>query len=104
MLQLGCICHKCHVPLTQQELKSFSVGYSGATKRKWHRYHANCTHKQSSSVSKDDFAIMLSPLLVFESHCVLISVANFAAAKKAIKLRLAAEAEAYMAHDGTAHG
>ena len=99
VLPLGCICHKCRVPLTQQELDSFSVGVSKGVKRKWKRVHEGCVHKQSSSVNPTDFTIMLSPLSVFERFCVLISVANFAAAKKdiaaakkAVKLQLAADA------------
>jgi hypothetical protein len=98
VLPLGCICHKCRMPLTQKQLDSFSVGYSdGTTKRKWGP--CGCGHKQSSSVGQEKFAIMLSLLSVFERFCVLISVANFAAAKmdiaaakKAVKLQLAADA------------
>ena len=95
VLPLGCICHKCRVPLTKQELDSFSVGVnpSGiAIRRKWTRYHKDCTHKQSSSVSIVNFDIMLSPISVFERNCVRISVSNFAAVKNAIKLQLAADA------------
>lgn len=93
------ICHKCRVSLTQQELDRLSIGTMGGgslgtgigMSRKWRRYHANCTHNRDTSVSEGDFAIMLLPLRVFERYCVLISVANFSAAKKAIKLRLSAE-------------
>ena len=95
VLPHGCICHKCRVQLTQQELDSFSVGVNKsniATMRKWKRVHQDCTHKQSSTVSIVNFDIMLSPLSVFERYCVLISVANYFAAKKAIKLQLAADA------------
>ena len=93
VLPLDCICHKCRVPLTQQELDSFSVTvnpHDTAKKLKWGP--CRCGHKQSSTISKTNFAIMLSPLSVFEQHCVRISVANFAAAKNAVKLQLAADA------------
>jgi hypothetical protein len=86
VLPLGSICHKCRVLLTQQELDSFSVGVSKGVKRKWGP--CRCGHKQSSSVNPTDFAVMLSLLSVFERFCVLISVANFAAAKKDIALQL----------------
>ena len=93
VLPLGCICHKCRVPLTQQELDSFTVMLSKLSLCiKWKRSHEGCLHKQSSSVNPTDFAIMLSQLTVFERYCVRISVSNFFAAKKAIKLQLAADA------------
>jgi hypothetical protein len=85
VLPLDCICHKCGVKLNKKELDSFSVGYSAGTAvRKWRRHHANCTHKQSTSVNKGDFAKMLSLLTPDEHQSVLTSVSNFAAAKKVI--------------------
>ena len=106
VLPLGVICYNCNDSLTQQERNSFSVGVSvglhsgnNSTNRKWSRYHADCTHKQSSSVSIYNFDIMLSKLSDSDRGCVISSVAKFAAAKNAIKMRLAAEA-ATMAHDG----
>jgi len=92
-LPIGCICHKCRVQLTQQELDSFTVMLSKFSLCiKWKRIHEGCLHKQSSSVNPTDFAIMLSQLTIFERYCVRISVSNFFAAKKAIKLQLAADA------------
>ena len=83
VLPLDCICHKCSVPLNEEERASFSVSYNDrSAKLKWRRCHANCTHKQSSSVNKDDFAKMLSPLTPKERQSVLTSVSTFAAAKK----------------------
>jgi hypothetical protein len=101
----GCICPLCRVTLTPMELGSFSVTiWKSSTVRNWRCYHAAgvCT-KGQKSISVPNFAIMLSQLSVFERHCVLISVANFAAAKKVISLRLAAEA-AEMALDGPLDG
>ena len=104
VLPLGCICPLCSVPLTQKELGSFSVTYNGSVKPFWRCYHAagGCTNGQKS-ISVPNFAIMLSPLSVFERHCVHISVANYAAAKKVISQRLAAEA-AEIAADGPLDG
>ena len=101
----GCICPLCRVTLTEKELESLTVTIAnGTTALKWRCYHAAgvCTTGQKS-VSVPNFAIMLSQLSVFERHCVLISVANFAAAKKVISLRLAAEA-AEIADDGPLDG
>ena len=101
----GCICPLCRVTLAPTELGSLSVTIAkGSTLRLWRSYHAAgvCT-KGQKSISVPNFAIMLSQLSVFERHCVLISVANFAAAKKVISLRLAAEA-AEMALDGPLDG
>jgi hypothetical protein len=101
----GCICPLCRVTLTEKELGSLSVTIAkGSTTLKWRCYHAAgvCT-KGQKSISVPNFAIMLSQLSVFERHCVLISVANYAAAKKVISLRLAAEA-AEIAADGPLDG
>ena len=99
VLPLGCICHKCRVLLSQQELDSLSIGTMGGRNGtgigmsfKWRRYHADCTHSRDSGVSKIGVTIMLSPLSVFEQHCARISIANFFSAKKAVKLQLAADA------------
>ncbi len=91
VLPLDCICHKCGVPLNKEERASFSVSCDTSARLKWRRCHANCTHKQSSSVSKDDFAKMLSILTPEERQSVLTSVSNFAAAKKVIWRQRAAQ-------------
>ena len=99
VLPLDCICPLCRVPLTQVERDSFTVTIAkSSTTLKWRCYHAACALEQKS-ISKPNFAIMLSLLSVFERFCVLISAANFAAAKKdiaaakkAVKLQLAAVA------------
>ena len=87
----GSICPLCRVQLTQQELDSFSVGYNGCIIFFWRCYHA-CRPQKQLSISKPNFAIMLSLLSVFERFCVRISSANFANAKKAIALQLKADA------------
>ena len=92
VLPLGCICPLCRVPLTQQELDSFTITIAkNSTTLKWRCCHAACALGQKG-INKDKFAIMLSRLSVFERNRVLNSVSNFAAAKKAIKLQLAADA------------
>ena len=86
VLPFGVICYNCRVQLTLPELNSFAVGVHSkdiSTNRKWRRHHADCTHKQTSSVSIDNFDIMLSKLSDIDRVCVISSVAEFAAAKNA---------------------
>ena len=92
VLPLGCICPLCRKKLTQMEIDSFTVTIAkSSTTLKWRCYHAACTLEQKS-INKDKFIIMLSSLTVYERNCVLVSIANFATAKKAVKLQLAADA------------